>query len=737
MPARSSLSSSNLAALAGLLACTLASTSACHGAGETEDFDASAAALAPADASPTVAPDEPPPARQATLVRGVATRGRLTEAMLDPRGEVGLTLDAFGTVQLWPALTGADAAVSSPYTLPPKEPRAMSIAQGGKNRYLVATIDTTDTGHFAQVEVRDGEAVYTELFTLPPSDPLFEAHALDGGERFLVLGIDHRLRLYDRAGKLLSTLDEVGFAPWQLRLSGGVGEPPKLAVVLAQPLRIQRVAITGDVLEVVGDPRPFDLDRGPNLNDLALSPDGTVVACLRRPKARTRQWSIELLDLETGERRLVAGRTDSKLRPRMHFAADDRILLESGSGRGYWVDLAQAEVPPDPADLHPDSRFAERRSKATTHESVRLPGAVEARDDFDGRWDDHGWRMHASVVHGTRLAFHETERGTLVVDPVADAGHLELGFEPLEIAAAGLDGGGERVVWASGGRVWVDAVDGAPGAGFEHDLGEPKGVFFVDDRHVALIAKSGGRHRVGLFSVDGEAIDQRKLDIDWELARADFRDGQLVYAGTRPGTPLRAVEIEASGFGDGRDLGRDQANEWIHVQRPTKATVLAMIVELAGEPVPGLRHDDDLDEWAVDAAGRWWATQKSARTPLTRIEQGQVREVALPAGQGRDLMPSPDGRHIAVVQFREHRVARFTTAEDLLISIYDAETLERQWTRGLLAHRWRDSVDLRWSADGRRVAMLNSGDGQVFDVATGALLAEREIGGLRIVAVAD
>ena len=53
------------------------------------------------------------------------------------------------------------------------------------------------------------------------------------------------------------------------------------------------------------------------------------------------------------------------------------IRVAGGSGKGFWVDLSQAVVPADPADLHPDSKAAERLSKALSHPSIRLPGSVE------------------------------------------------------------------------------------------------------------------------------------------------------------------------------------------------------------------------------------------------------------------------------------------------------------------------------------------------------------------------
>src|SRR5690606_17817392 len=105
-----------------------------------------------------------------------------------------------------------------------------------------------------------------------------------------------------------------------------------------------------------------------------------TIAALRRPRARGRDFSIELIDLETDARRLIGGRTDSTVRSRMHFVDADRILLETGSnnGRGVWVELASAESLSDPADADPDSALAKRLYR-TQHDTLALPASAEYR----------------------------------------------------------------------------------------------------------------------------------------------------------------------------------------------------------------------------------------------------------------------------------------------------------------------------------------------------------------------
>ncbi|MCA9696784.1 MAG: hypothetical protein KC431_04590 [Myxococcales bacterium] len=717
---------------------------ACHPqTGSTDTADNSQAGEAKAAPEPAARP-KPPPPPQAALARGQAPRGGLTEVVLDPRGEAALSLDRFGSVLLWPALRSRDAQQATPFTLPLHEPIWMTVAKAGEGRFVVASIDAGNTGAVGLVELSPGNDQaprYTELFNLGPADPLFELHVLDGGERILALGIDHRLRLYDRQGRALSTIDEVGFSPWQLRLAGGVGEAPKLAVVLAQPLRIQTLEIAGDALRLVGQPQPFELDRGPNRNDLVLSPDGRTVAALRRPKARTRQWSVELIDLGGGERKLIAGRTDSLFRPRMHFIDAGRLLLESGSGKGFWVDLSQAVVPADPADLHPDSKAAERLSKALSHPSIRLPGSVESGEtDFRDRPIDEGARMHASVAGGLRASLDHQKPGVLILDPLEQPGeaghHDELGFPTLEIHAGAIDDDSGAVVWANQNKLFVTGAEGE--SVIEVDREGHRGLFFVDDQHLLLVA-GGGKGRAILYRRDGTRVGERKLELAWGIEALDYRaegagKGRLVWSDSKPGVPLRSIVVD-TGAGDAlaplTTIDGAELAQWTSVRKLSDEAVFELI---------GQRPVGELDEWARDVRGRWFLTVPDIRTPLTVIDGDQTRQIAMPAGQGRELVPSPDGSLLAVVQFREHREGFFRAArQDLLVSVYDGESFERLWTRGLFARgNWSDrEVDLRWSSGGASLVVLNSGDGRIYDARSGELRASREMGGLTIAEVAD
>ncbi len=443
-------------ALRGLVsAIACAPLLACHQApAQTADTDMAsdpAGPTQPAIEDPEVVPH---------LERGAPHRAPLAEVVLDARGEAALTLDEEGGVRLWPRLSESEF---TPWTLPFQEPTWMSLARS-EIGFTVGVLDTTNAGHVMRVRVDEkGQATLEEAFTVPPTDPLLELHVLDGGARVLALGIDHRLRLYDLGGKLLSQIDEPGFAPWQLRLTGGDGEEPlHLAVTLAHPLRIQGIEIEGDTLSRVGAPRELVLDRGPNRNDLVLSADGRFAAAMRRRSGLGKDWTVELIDLASGERKLIGGRTGTSFRPRLHLLPDDRLLLESADGRGHLVDLERALPVRQRAHAEPDSSMARRLSSTMKHDLIDLPGSAEEKGATV--FHETGLRFHASVAGDTRAALLPGHRAFVVHRPDVD-GKPGLDFPAAGevILGAGVDASGHRLAWVTSNRVHVERLDATGG----------------------------------------------------------------------------------------------------------------------------------------------------------------------------------------------------------------------------------------------------------------------------------
>lgn len=415
--------------------CVTLLLAACSTTSDTKAAPTSSDAPASSQPASPIAEPASPWAAAKPLARGGGHGVDIREVWLDPDASAALSLDGLGEVRLWPALAG-ELAELAPVRLPIDEPATLSFARTGEGSFLIATIDTAQLGRVFEVRAdASGEFEVIERMRFAGDDPLFELHVLPGGERIVALGVDHRLRLFDRAGTELDELSEHGFAPWQLRFVGR-GESLAAALVLAQPTRVQRLSLAGDRLAVVGEPRRVFNDRGPNLNDLQLTPDGKHVTAFRRPKAKGQAWSLELIDLESGEVRVMKGEVESRIRPRLHLVDGTRALLEDGAGFGHWIDLRGGVVmPPDfvlPEDLDdlPDAA-------AVVATRVPLAGSIERE-----RW-------HASVVAGLRAV---PEGQAILLDPLDDDTHRRLGHARAHVTDVGFTEDGEQVVWRFDGQ---------------------------------------------------------------------------------------------------------------------------------------------------------------------------------------------------------------------------------------------------------------------------------------------
>jgi hypothetical protein len=666
-------------------------------------------AAEPVQAKPELAP-EPAAPRSVVLQRGEAHRDEVREVFTDPRAEALMTLDESGGVRLWPTLEAdAEALARESYSIPINEPRVLSLAKHGQAGFTLAFIDNSNTTSVFTLEPAAGAtpAMLTERFVIAPEDPQLEVHVLDGGERILMLGVDHRVRLFDQTGKLLSTLDLRSFAPWQLRVVDGLGGPPKLAAVLAQPLRVQALALEGDTLSLRGEARSVELDRGPNLNDLQLHVDGHTVVALRRPRALGRDWSIELIDLDTDERKLLAGRFDTLVRPRLHIVDAERMLLETGSGRGYWVPFAEAVALAQPGDAHPDSRFADKLGKRSSHASIRLPASAEDADLMpDG---DIGVRMHASVQAGVRVNVDLRGDREIVVDRLDESADVELLHPRLATRFVALTGDASHVVWANNEALTVQQLDGEPvERSFPHDIEEPFVLDALDAQHGLLV----GRRSAALFDLkSGVVTATAKVELDWDIAAVDIqrRDDAwlMAYTERKPAAPVRLLESRNGTLLDTRPLADAERSAW-----------------------PGLIKPSNADEYAQSGATTFY-TLSDPRTRLHVANGSEQRIIELPAGQGRALAPSPDGKLLAIAQFRWRAKNRFNRSrsggQDLVLSVIDVASGERLWTRAVFSES-QLTVKFAWSQDGRALASVAGGVGTVYDASTGARRLERARG---------
>jgi hypothetical protein len=579
-----------------------------------------------------------PPA--VALARGLGHEASLTEVWLDARASAALTLDGRGDVRLWPVLPSAQNPVDKsgsfdafePVRVPLREPLWLSFARAGERSFVIAAIDTAQAARVLQIDLDEaGSASFRERFTIPPKDPLLELHVLDQGERLLALGVDHRIRLYDGRGKLLSELTEYGLAPWQLRIVGPPGAL-QFAMVLAGPTRLQRFTITDDRLAKHGEARAFTLDRGPNGNDLALLPSGRVAAVLRRPEKKGLQWSLELHDLDSGEVRVLWGEIEAKWRPRLHIVDDEHALLEDGIA-GYWIDLRQAVPMPAPFEL--PKKLAEL--PAESHATVRrvpLPGTSQRI------------RRHTSVVAGLRVV--PVDRA-LLLDPVpsappaGDERHYRLGHRAVSIRGLDFESAGELLAIAYENEIVVENTttnSEQPGGCAAEKLLR---FTFTDPDHILLLGPT-------------------------QAQICAWRTGQMVATIQLPAPPdmVDAPEIERgvlhpSGPGAG-EIGLRRTS-WNEGETKLELTHTSYTNNQFGALEPLAKSDferwPELDaKWQVaviDAAGnRYLANEKNTRKLAITLASGEKRELAIVEAGAPEVdiwltEPSRDGRFLAIV----------------------------------------------------------------------------------------
>lgn len=700
--------------------------------GASDESSTSAGAGEPVAVGPGAGMGEDPERRDivpservaaAALPRGIGHEAPVVEVWLDPRASAALSVDQRGNVRLWPRLPTATSELSelAPIRVPIREPRTLSLARTSADTFVIAAIDTNQSTRVIEIEL-DGEGLpgdtpnprgpgVRERFTLPPNDPLLELMVLDGGERLLGLGVDHRLRLYDREGQLLSVFSEYGFSPWQLRASGAP-EAPKLAVVLAGPTRIQRIALENDAITKVGVAHPLRLDRGPNLNDLALLPSGKVAAVLRRPKAKTGLWVVELHDLDSGAVKVLWGEASSKRRLRMHVLSDDALLLEGHEGDGYRLDLAKAvllpppvptpELPEPPLWASVETLPPESRATPTL---VTLPKASDPRQ--------------VGVVGSLRAGPFGLG---LMFDPLDSDRHFTLGHRSFGGSFVTIDPSGARIASTRSG---VDAIVITElGDRSEHtttcSMAELQALAFSDAEHLVLL----GNEKATICA---------------------WRSGELRSEVALPGAALDAIHIEGPGKGT---IGRRETveEEWLirseqpvvpdlRHQIPFDANTFGTLAPLTGKALsrwPELDTDIDDKTIAFDRTGNVYV-RKRIDTRHFHIDppEGKQRKLTFaekPVDVVR-LAPSPDGKLVAIVHSpaTEHGYygyaygyhgdygnvfdARGDIPDRLSLFAIEGETASLRFAASIET----TTVSLSWTDDGSRLAVEDAGRLRVFD----------------------
>lgn len=664
--------------------------------------------LACHDGAPTIEPAraEPAPAlEQAQIVElpGIALahgghRADIVDIVLCPDASAALTLDRNGGVRLWPALDGSH----EPLILPIDDPNALSVART-ETGFMIATLDTIGGAEVYEVREHDGELRLDTRFSISPTDPLFELHVLDGGERLLALGVDHRVRLYDAQGKALSVIDEHGFVPWQLRhaeTQAGVA----LVAILAGPTRVQPLELRDDHLRIIGEPFAVELDRGPNRNDLAMTPDGEHIAAFSRRKWRSGEWKLHMHALADGQATLIEGKSEGELRPRVHLLDGDRMLLDDGTGVGQLISL----IPSQPSA--PTIRM--------------LPGSSEPA------------RLFTSIERGVRVV---PSGDRFIVDQLDGQEHLHIGRERTPMRGAGLSPDGTRVIWAFTDGWAVESVESLDASNTAqptiHEHRSPLLLAdFVDDDRAVLVSLDGTLELVNPATgwVIASNLVSRRLT-EARLARGESPTLLVRDMGTKhdvlhtigiDGISARATVVAETAFigpwypSETPDVWTSMTwgrPEWWQKSLLEKSleTELAVALERTQVQIQDMATLPD----GARVFAAWSSSEILVRTrPNDIMHVGQLEAMRT---IGRDpatrLVPSPSGDALAVVY------------ADGQVSLHDTLTLERQWSR-VDTH----ATALGWSADGTRLVVAGSLGGAVIDAVTGALELERRDFGLHV-----
>lgn len=625
----------------------------------------------------------------------------IVDIVLSPDASAALSVDRNGGVRLWPTIDGTH----EPLLVPIDDPNQLSLART-ETGFTIATLDTIGGAEVYEVRSHDGELRIDPKFSIPPTDPLFELHVLEGGQRLLALGVDHRVRLYDANGAELSGISEHGFVPWQLR---HVETPDGVALVaiIAGPTRVQPLELRGDQLRIVGEAFPVELDRGPNRNDLALTPDGTHIAAFSRRKWRNGEWQLRLHALADGSERLIEGKLDTKPRPRVHLLDGQRMLLDDGSGVGQMISL-------DPASP----------GAATTR---ALPGSSEPV------------RLFTSVEQGVRVV---PSGHHFVVDRLGGEEHVRIGREPVEIFGAGFSPDGSRVIWAFEDGWAIEPIDG-DGTDMPkihaHTEWPLRAADFVDDERVVLVAQGGMIELVDATSAEvlASTLAPELLAFQRDVTEARLARGETPMLLVRDDGAQRHILLEL-GLDGIRESASVPAEQFIGPGYPTQTPKMwtSMAWKDANRWQSRSQSETSLE---VDLAGRISGRRTTDIRDMVTLPDGA--RVFL-EGSGAAMLirtrPKADTHVGKVVLDREldYYATRLSASPtgDLLatssghgIAVYDALTLERQWIRPDVT-----VAALSWSADGERLVVGGSRGGAVYDAATGELAFERHDFGLYV-----
>ncbi len=620
----------------------------------------------------------------------------LVEVSID--GKAALTRDQIGGTRLWPTLDGS----AEPIVIPVQGPQQMSVAAHPKGGFTVVVVDSAGGAKIFGVDAKDGSV--TELGALAPFQPLFGVYALPGGERVLGLFRYHSIRLLDRAGAELATLEERNFRATSLRL--GADGKRFVAVIKAGGAGVNRAEL--QALEIVegedGKPslrRQGEASKVEAANALTpttavMSPDARRFAVVDKPFGN--QWELVVAELgRGGVQTRVQVPMPAHVVPNLGFVSRTQLLVSANDGTLSWL-----------VDLRDGSQHAR----------------TSAPQDFVNQGRAQATAGGVQVVgHGTWLFVHD----------VVERSHRYLGYRSFQTQSVAVSPSSEWVAWAyNAGPVFVESLDDKEHRRVrlpsEPNFGTIK-VRFLDDEHLISIDGAGGIHLYRWR--DGELVDQ--AGIHGAIRALHFEPERGVMLIERHNNDSRLFEVSAEGF-TGPYIVADQAfrSGLLAKGAPGHEQAVMWTLDSSNKlrhyTIDELRDDPDQKDiiakgdaiaagkvapLAIDRYGRHYGVRWNGSTMELFVDFGRhIKTKVSASGDISTIVPSPSGRRFVAIHQR---------GQNTSLSVHDSESIEERWSfsTGVFNN------EVVWSPDGRYVAVAANTGAVILDAKTGEPIQRR------------
>ena len=643
-----------------------------------------------------------PPFAADPAVRIAPHAAQIVATALDPTGTAAVTLDVIGDVRLWRRLDGT----RPPIALPFHGARALelTIDQGD---FVIGRIDPAGAAHFYRLDA-DGKLVATgSAAAVPQAIGLVSA----GGRYWSLVRADHAIVLVDDRGAQHHELARDGVRIEALR--------PLIASTAIAIVSRDRDGDLGYDAVTIGRAsqqltwgKPIALPIAPlRPVEVAASPDGRRLAYFADPAAVAAAAATPAAD----PKGKPSGPRPSRRRPPQEPTTVAVIVV---------VDLATGAVV-TPKDLVATQLTIPQRVGFSSNDSLHGFGAgsgdLTVGLDADADVVAGNLLRSSAPAVGPGVIASGYDRNLLVQQVGGDTRYL--GYQLATPSLAAMTPDGARVAWAtSDGQILIETIDGsAPEVMIDGGSGAVVALEFLDAARLVVVTQQAelklfdaarGTELAAMTAPGAAYAVQINRRTGWI---ASLRDGggiwalRVTAAADRPWTAPKIIADGSSTFWL-LDAADDDAPALVTVDGNLRArrynaaqlaagVSAAKVGKIAKEVLPQMPA-------YVDPTGRPYLYVGAEVRVGAML--GHADAPLLLLSSPRDLARSPDGS--VLIAFDQERTA-FAVGPDG----------SERWSLGVGAPGWRPAFSL----DGRRVALVSGGGGQIVDVATGAVVIAR------------